>query len=395
MSKIAFFSIPAYGHTNPTLGVAEALVKAGHEVVYFSFEMFRREIEGTGAQFVGCDDAVPPAPADLDKRLRWDFAGLIEMVADTTLALEERVCRQLRRWGPDCVVSDSLCFWGKFFAQKLQIPYVCSTTTFAFNQESAKLLGQNRGLSELVHMVLGLPRIKRALGRLGQRGYPTKDLRSLLQNDRETDTIVYTSRMFQPMGETFSRRYAFVGPSLRLPSPSEEGGGQPVIYISLGSLCHDVSFYRSCVEALGEGPLPVVMVVREEAERRQIGGVPDNVQIVPWAEQLRVLQHAKFFLSHGGMNSVSESLYFGVPLLLYPQHSEQRTVANRVVELGAGELLTGRRSGDIRAAVERLLRCPAYWDNARRIGQSFRQAGGAAAGAEKILQVIADSKVGD
>ena len=32
MSKIVFFCIPAYGHTNPTLGVVREFTARGHEV---------------------------------------------------------------------------------------------------------------------------------------------------------------------------------------------------------------------------------------------------------------------------------------------------------------------------------------------------------------------------
>ena len=53
--KIAWFCIPAYGHTNPTLGLVRELTSAGHQVYYFSFEMFRDRIEQAGATFIGCD----------------------------------------------------------------------------------------------------------------------------------------------------------------------------------------------------------------------------------------------------------------------------------------------------------------------------------------------------
>ncbi|MGO5066829.1 hypothetical protein [Clostridium sp. LCP25S3_F8] len=36
MSKIVFFSIPAHGHTNPTIAVVDELVKRGNEVWYYS-----------------------------------------------------------------------------------------------------------------------------------------------------------------------------------------------------------------------------------------------------------------------------------------------------------------------------------------------------------------------
>lgn len=34
--KIAWFCIPAHGHTNPTLGLVKEMIDAGHEVTYFS-----------------------------------------------------------------------------------------------------------------------------------------------------------------------------------------------------------------------------------------------------------------------------------------------------------------------------------------------------------------------
>ena len=49
MSKIVFFNIPAYGHTNPTLGVVRELISRGHAVRYYSYERFRDKIEAVVA----------------------------------------------------------------------------------------------------------------------------------------------------------------------------------------------------------------------------------------------------------------------------------------------------------------------------------------------------------
>ena len=50
MSRIVFFSIPAHGHTNPTLGVVRELVSRGHQVWYYSYEAFREKIEAAGGK---------------------------------------------------------------------------------------------------------------------------------------------------------------------------------------------------------------------------------------------------------------------------------------------------------------------------------------------------------
>ncbi|WP_144467334.1 glycosyltransferase [Bacillus toyonensis] len=44
-------------------------------------------------------------------------------------------------------------------------------------------------------------------------------------------------------------------------------------------------------------------------------------------------------MSHCGINSISESLYFEVPLVMLPLINDQHTIAGRVYELGAGFML--------------------------------------------------------
>ena len=78
MSKIAFFCIPAHGHTNPTLGVVKELVNRGNEVWYYSYDLMREKIEAAGARFISCDkydNQMNLKPADAD-RIGKDIAFL-------------------------------------------------------------------------------------------------------------------------------------------------------------------------------------------------------------------------------------------------------------------------------------------------------------------------------
>ena len=51
MKKIAFFCIPAHGHTNPMLPVAAQLIKRGNSVRFYSFNEFKEKITATGAEY--------------------------------------------------------------------------------------------------------------------------------------------------------------------------------------------------------------------------------------------------------------------------------------------------------------------------------------------------------
>lgn len=114
--------------------VVRQLGRRGHRVRYYSFEEFRAKLEGAGAEFVPCDAFLPPAPRDLGRRMGHDFSSLMAMVIDVTVAMEEKVLRELGEFRPDCVVADSICVWGKLYARRLGLPLVCSTTTFALTR---------------------------------------------------------------------------------------------------------------------------------------------------------------------------------------------------------------------------------------------------------------------
>ncbi|WKY48945.1 glycosyltransferase [Eubacteriaceae bacterium ES3] len=389
MNKIVFFNIPAHGHTNPTIPVVKALVKSGCEVTYFSFEMFREKIESAGAFFVGCDVFLPQANQDeLDKKAGKDFSALIKMVTDTTINMENEVLNQINAISPDCIVSDSVCFWGKLFARKLNILYISSTTTFAFNMYSAKMM--KPGIKEIFRMFLGMPRISHSIRRLNKLGYEINSFVDIIQNDNNTNTIVYTSKLFQPMSDTFSDRFAFVGPSLFEPlNNCRKKKSRKLIYISLGTVLNqNDKFYQQCIEALKDSNFDVIMSVGEKTDLKQLETLQENFKIQGRVNQIEVLKDTDCFLTHSGMNSVSESLYWGVPMVLFPQHSEQGIVASQTEKLGAGIRLKRSDPNDIRDAVNQIINQQTYRENAEKIGKSFRTAGGSDAACNFILSKI-------
>ncbi|MGN0997729.1 MAG: macrolide family glycosyltransferase [Candidatus Ventricola sp.] len=383
MSSIWFCSIPAHGHVNPTLPVVRELVRRGHSVRYYEVEPFRARIEAAGASFVDVTPYMPPAPENIDRIAGRDFAALIEMVVDTTLALDERFAQDVARERPDAIVSDSVCFWGKLLARKHGIPFVCSTTTMAFNAQSARYM--KRGVGELLRMLLGMPRINRKMALLREHGYDVPDFLSVIQNDSETDTVVYTSRCFQPMAETFGERYAFVGPTAERVTP-QPGAGRPRVYVSLGTVLHDnPRFYHACVEALAG--LEAVLSVGEQVDIASLGALPEGIRVYPRVDQMQTLAQSDVFITHCGMNSVQESLLCGVPMVLFPQHSEENAVAARVQELGAGMPLKHPTARAIREAVDAVLGDASYRAAAHRMREDFLACGGAAEAADFILRM--------
>lgn len=387
MSKIVFFCIPAHGHTNPTLGVVRELTERGHEVWYYSYNSFQEKIEAAGAKFVSCDDydteqKLKPEDA---ARVGKDVAFSTQILVDTTLALDEMVCKDMEQLQPDCIVADSMAVWGKAVALKLNIPFISSTTTFAFNQHSAKIMKQSIG--QLFSMIVSMPKINKNLKRLQDKGYPVKNILDIVQNDNETNTIVYTSPEFQPCADTFSDKYAFVGPSIRPATCQIQKEKDKLVYISMGTVNNDtLSFYKNCILALGDTDHQVIMSVGNLVNIEEFGQLPENISVYPHVDQIAVLAQADAFLSHCGMNSVNESLYYEVPLIMYPQTSEQGGVATRVSQLGAGIRLEKNTPSAIYEAIKTVLETPSYRKNATAISEGFKKCSGAKRAADKILQ---------
>lgn len=322
MKKIVFFSIPAYGHTNLTIEVVHELTKAGNKVWYYSFNEFKEKIEGAGAKFISCDNFIQKLNKKDEKRVGKDFSFLIEMVVDMTLALDEKVSSDLKK---------------------------------------IKLLREN--------------------------GYKVDNIISLVSNNNDTKTIVYTSKEFQPLSETFGSKYAFVGPSVAKIEVVKEDRKKKKIYISLGTVNNKNNrFYKNCIKAFKDTDIDVIMSIGKSTNISDLGEIPKNFVIKNVAQQIKVLQDVDLFITHSGMNSVNESLYYGVPMVLYPRQSEQGMVANRVSELKAGILLKKNDSIDIKEAALKVLNNDTYKEGAKALENSFVLSGGAKKAADFIVE---------
>ena len=388
MNKIVFFSIPAYGHTNPTLGVVKELVSCGHEVWYYSYNVMREKIEAAGAKFISCDnyDAEKKLTARDSVRVGKDLAFSTKVLVDTTLALDSIVCKEMEELKPDCIVSDSMALWGKAVALKLGIPFVSSTTTFAFNKHSAKIMKQ--GIGDLVKMLLAMPKTSRQVKRLKDRGYPVKSILDIIGSDDDAHTIVYTSPEFQPCSWSFSDKYAFVGPSIREAVDKIEKTRDKLIYISMGTVNNDMMhFYKSCISAFKNTDYQVIMSVGNLGSMDDFKEIPENISVYPNVDQIAVLEKADVFVSHCGMNSVSESLYYEVPLVMLPQTSEQKGVAERVLELAAGIKISKADGASVLDAVNKIICNDAYKKSAIKISEGFKNCAGSKGAAEKIIKV--------
>jgi MGT family glycosyltransferase len=161
--------------------------------------------------------------------------------------------------------------------------------------------------------------------------------------------------------------------------------GKPLIYISLGTILNSQDFYLKCFDAFRSFSGRVVLSIGNKGRIDDLENIPENFIIKNHVNQLEILQHAGVFITHGGMNSVHEGIYYGVPLCVYPFQVEQESVARRVAETGCGIILKDLNSDLIKKSVARLIYEPQFKDNCQKLSASFQRSGGYKTGVDYIL----------
>jgi MGT family glycosyltransferase len=202
--------------------------------------------------------------------------------------------------------------------------------------------------------------------------------------------------MLQPESESFDDSFRFVGQSIaeredKLDFRIDDVENKPVIYISMGTINNQcLDFYKRSMEAFKGENCRVIMSVGNKTDIGLLAEIPDNFIVRNYVSQLEVLKISDVFISHGGLNSVSEALYFGVPIISIPQVNDQHMVSRQLVKLGAGlELKMEDITCEIlKDSVRTVLSDKSYKTCSAEIGRSFVEAGGHKAAANFILDYI-------
>lgn len=360
---IAFFNYPAHGHVNPTLPVVAELVNRGHRVTYVAASHFADVITATGAEVIGYESLVPKSwnTVAIPSKITGDDMAEASVVhlSESFTPLAE-VERRLDGDRPDLMVYDAFGYAaGRLLSRKWDLPSVMTATTFVSSDTFSpytKLAGSMtppdpdhpalRKYQETMRETLDA----HGLGDLSNEEFTTAP---------ETLTIAFVPPEFQPGIETFDERHVFAGPCIGDRALQGEwqrpDDGRPVVLVALGSFGYEnqAEFYRHALGALADLPWHVVMSLGGLVTPDDLGTLPPNVEAHSWVPQLAVLEHASAFVSHAGMGSTMESLYYGVPPVVVPRTGEQDLVAERLVELGLGRSILPAEltAGGLRSAV--------------------------------------------
>ncbi|MFE7462922.1 glycosyltransferase [Streptomyces sp. NPDC057499] len=386
MTRVLLVVPPLVGHTNPLVGVADELAGRGHRVAWCGNAEQLGRLVGEGARIYDCPMPVdgrmvrPPGltgPAAF--RFLWE--NFLVPLAD---AMAPGVEAAVDDFAPDLVLTDQHTLAGALVAERRGIAYVSSASTSA----------------ELVDPLAAFPKIgawlrelldglRRRIGNPGAEGDPRFS---------PYGVVAFTGRELLGDAPLPHDRVRLVGPVI---SPRPGDGGFPweeldedraLVLVSLGTANTDAGgrFLREAVTALDALRDRVQGVISDPGGLLE--DVPDGILVRGYVPQLDLLARASAVVSHGGHNTVCESLWHGLPLVLAPIRDDQPIVTEQVVAAGAGVRVRFGRvdAARLRTALETVLDdTGGHRTAARAIGRSLRSAGGRRAAADLVESAAA------
>lgn len=423
---VLFMPESAYGPTNNCVGIAARLRRKGHRVVFAAERSWAGRLEPLGYE-EALVDLAPPAVGDENARPGqfWNefirqtapalrqpaFEQLSSFLLPTWRALIEgaRYCQaQLREicddTAPDVVVEDNVvCFpslltCGAAFVRIVScnpleirgpgipppysgLPAGDSSEWGAFGSE------YDRTHRQLWEEFNGWVQAEQAP--------PLPEL-EFIHTSADLNLYVYPELVDYTSARPLDDRWLRLPSSVRetevefeLPVELRSGAGeQALIYLSLGSLGGaDVDLMRRLVEALGESRHRFLVSKGPRHDEYALG---DNMWGAEFLPQTRILPLVDLVITHGGNNTVAESLHFGKPMLVLPLFWDQHDNAQRLQETGVGRRLDPYRieAARLRDEVDRLLADTALRTRLNDEGARIRAADGVGLAAHRIVEVV-------
>lgn len=154
----------------------------------------------------------------------------------------------------------------------------------------------------------------------------------------------------------------------------------PLIYCSFGTVkSRQARHARAFVKRLSRVAVThqYIVIIATQENDFIANDIPGSVYFFKSVPQLEVLSLADVFITHGGINSIKESVHAGVPMLVYltESHSDQRGCSTRVAfhRLGLRGSLRRDTEEDIHHKISDLVLNPVYKENLEALKRADAQ----------------------
>lgn len=372
----------ASGHVNPVCGLVHELCQQPDvECVFYGIEEHRQLIEKTGAQFRLYSDrnvADTVLPQVSERHREFVFTRFMNRMIDSSYHLLPELIRDVEAEKPDMIIIDPGFITSKYLIEILKkrgIHVKCVEFFPHFVMTQAMMESVPGLVQKSLRMFLAIIYLFiRQIWLSWTFGISLYNPMDLLVGKKDHLKIVAIFPQLHPRLEDYDNTYRFVGhciseqtrnydlssdhqlkSTLDLFSIRTENLSQPndlkLVYMSLGTIFnHNLFLFEKVIQALKDFDKKADRSIKscqiktiislgesgmkafeEKLARRELE-LPDNILLRAKVPQLEVLKRADLFITHCGMNSASETIKYGVPVVAVPIDGDQPLVAKRICD---------------------------------------------------------------
>jgi len=422
MATIVFIMLPESGHINGTFKLCKQLTEKGHEVVHLNIPDMEEKVTKQGIDFFSFGEEHLPKGfleqmeekiseentfgqlkilRDYIKRARALFEDLYQYEFDSILAEID----------PDLFIVDVLLPFAGIFASSTDVPVLSLSVTLPveFNWNLPPLGSYCVPASDwkgklTVAWKWGLRSVEALFWQLAGSlvgfnlwwevrnqaklwGFPREkiDYIASFQPYVKLDELVLAPAEFDfPAAQREDRHY--IGPLVDLEREEPDfdwkkiDNSRPLIYCSFGTQAFRVNKTHSLMQKIidvvkAHKEWQLVLTTGNQFSLDSFTNVTKDIHILSYAPQAALLDKADLFISHGGLNSVKESIMSQVPLLVIPLTRDQPGNASRVEyhDLGFTCLPSQAKKNSLKSMISTLLTDEEIKANVEQMADVFHQ----------------------
>lgn len=419
MTHFGIISTTGEGHINPTTALGRELLMRGHRVTLFSIVDACSKAIDAGLDFVAIGEAEFPkgSSAQAAKRLG-ELDGLaalsytLDLSKQATKLMLKDAPKAIRHAEVEALIIDQTLLEGATIAEVLKLPFVtlCNALMldpdpnvppplipWVWNYDSSwwGYICNQFGYTFL--QLFGSPLKEIIEDYRRQHNLPITFNPSFDEINSPLAIISQQPREFEFPRTRLSPHFHFVGSlvnsATRTPVefPMERLTGQPLIYASLGTIQNRKQWvFKEIAQACVGLDAQLVISLGGALKKEKLGELPGKPIVVNYAPQLELLEKASLCITHAGLNTVLESLSYGVPMVAIPIANDQPAIAARIAWTRTGEIvsLNCLSSSKLKKAIEQVLSGDSYKEKALELQKAIKQAGGVKKAADIVEKAI-------
>lgn len=398
MSHIGLIAPPYTGHISPMIALGRELQRRGHRASVISTPDAEQEVVDGGLEFitvgarefpVGSLEKFTDTQGKLNGMRAMRF--ILKDLAKQCQAQGRDLIGALKSKGVEALVVDQISPMGAAAAELLGLPFVSVCSLLPLNYDPSVPPWAMTWVADEATPAKVRNRIGYAVGYLVQAPLPKEANR---QRRKWGLGRVLTDNSFSELAQIAQVPASFDFPRSKyspavlhhtgplhedegtgpIPFPWERLDGRPMVYASMGTLQNrSERVFRIIAEACSTLDVQLVITLGHKGARIPTD-FPGNPVIVDYAPQLELFKRASLYIGPGGGNTLTQSLEYGVPMVLIPVTFDNPGVAARGKYHGVAEFVPINRLNvrRLRSAAQIVLSNPSYRDNARRYQDVIR-----------------------